>query len=194
MCKAKEYSENLIKTYNSITEDVNHFKGELRQVTLYEQDILHIIEMGGFNASEGYKLAKMLCDNRQKRRKIKNELEPLISLKSKFVDKNINQLNTVCQSVARKEQILNELTENKVYNPRTLNTTDIKEIITNKEYSPNVAKPIMRHKRNNQHIISFMQLDKNILYAQFKNGTRTLIKLKDVVDFDESKRVENYYN
>lgn len=74
MCKAKDYSENLLQTYNKIEIDFNELSKELKQVTLYEQDLLHIIEKGGFNASEGYTLAKKLCDNRQNRRKIKNEL------------------------------------------------------------------------------------------------------------------------
>ena len=77
MCKAKIYSEQLLEIYSDIKYDFETLTNELSQVDLYEQDVLHMIENGKFNASDGYKFAKMIYDNRIKRREIKNELEPL---------------------------------------------------------------------------------------------------------------------
>jgi len=77
MCKAKIYSEQLLEIYSDIKHDFETLTNELSQVDLYEQDVLHMIENGKFNASDGYKFAKMIYDNRIKRREIKNELEPL---------------------------------------------------------------------------------------------------------------------
>ncbi len=196
MCKAKEYSEYLLQTFNKIETDFNELSKELKQVSMYEQDLLHILENGGFNASEGYKLAKLLSVNRQKRRNIKNELEPLMSLKQDFIDININKLNNVDKYINDREQTLNHLTENKIYRPRIMQSTDVKLATTNTTISTTNSKPnnikSMRHKKTNQHINSYMNIDNNIIYAKFKNGTKGLVKLKDVVDFDETKRVENY--
>lgn len=120
MCKAIEYTNQLIEIYDNIENDFNTLKQELSQVDLYQQDILHIIESTNFNASEGYKLAKMIKDAREKRRVIKNELEPMQSLKSSFIDKNISNLKFVAQSVKNKDNILKTLTEEKIYQNRII--------------------------------------------------------------------------
>ena len=120
MCKAKNYSEQLLGIYSDIKHDFETLTNELSQADLYEQDVLHMIENGKFNASDGYKFAKMIYDNRIKRREIKNELEPLQQLKTSFIDKNIQALNTSHQAVIRKDNILTNLTDNKVYYPRVI--------------------------------------------------------------------------
>jgi hypothetical protein len=120
MCLAKDYSEDLLVIYDNIIAEFNKLNHELSQADLYEQDILHTIEKGKFNAADGYKLSKKLHDNRKRRREIKNELEPLGVLKCNFVDKNKSILTTTYKSVTRKENVLTNLTENQIYSPRVL--------------------------------------------------------------------------
>jgi len=188
MCKAKEYSEKLLDIYNSINSDFSHYSEELSQADLYEQDILHIIENGGFNASEGYKLAKMIYDNRQKRRLIKNELEPLQQLKNNFIDQNMKSLDNAHQNVIRKDTILTKLTENKIYHPRVLDSTELK-VVTNEN---NIKEKVMRYKRTNREIIKWIQVDNDVIYVQFNNKLKGLVNKKDIVNFDESKKVVSF--
>lgn len=56
-------------------ESTQELADELRRVDLMEQDVLHIIELLDFNASEGFKFAKMLQTIRRARRKIKDRLD-----------------------------------------------------------------------------------------------------------------------
>ena len=120
MCLATKYSEQLLEIYNSINSEVRRLCAEVNTADLYDMDMLHIIEKGGFNACEGYKLAKMIHENRVFRRKAKNELEPLKRLKNNFIDKNMELLNKTHQEVIRRDVILTDLTERKIYNPRVL--------------------------------------------------------------------------
>ena len=63
-----------------------------------EQDLLHLAELDNFNASEGYKIAKMIQKARLKRRDAKDELDELQGIKkimnnnSKF-EAHVNLLN-----------------------------------------------------------------------------------------------------
>ncbi|HEY8891037.1 MAG TPA: hypothetical protein VIM70_12360 [Clostridium sp.] len=122
MCLAKDYSEDLLLLFNNINGDFIRLNNELRQTDLMEQDILHMIEKGNFNASEGYKLSKLICDNRKERRRIKNEIEPLRKLKNSFIDLNMKSLDDTHQAIIRKDKILTNLTENQIYSPRVLKT------------------------------------------------------------------------
>jgi len=129
MCKAIGYSQDLLTVFNSINEEFNKLSHELSQSDLMEQDILHRIEKGGFNASEGYNLSKMLYLNRVERRKTKNELAPIRKLKQSFIDINIKSLKDTYDSIIRKDKILKNLTENKVYNNRVLRpNTNVKPV------------------------------------------------------------------
>lgn len=118
MCKAIEYSKQLIEIYNNIQDDFKVLSEELSSKDLYEQDILHTIEAGGFNAAQGYMLAKMIYDNRVDRRKIKNELDPLLKLKTTFIDRNMGQLKQTTKSIENRAEILQKCTENKIYHNR----------------------------------------------------------------------------
>jgi hypothetical protein len=183
MCKAKHYTEQLLNTYDEIKEECERLNKELRKADLYEQDLLHIIENGGFNAYEGYRLAKMISDNRQKRRQIKNELEPLQQLKNSFIDKNITELNNTYDAVIRRDKILTNLTENKVYTPRVLETTDLKVVSGNSEIKE------MKHRKTGKEIISLNKVNKNLYYAIYKDKSGNLINKKDIVNLDQSKVV-----
>jgi len=129
MCQATKYSEQLLEIYNNINSEVRRLCAEVNTADLYDLDMLHIIEKGGFNACEGYKFAKMIYDSRIKRRKAKNELETLKQLKNNFIDKNMELLNKTHQEVVRRDIILKDLTERKVYNNRVIGR-DTTEVVT----------------------------------------------------------------
>ena len=48
--------------HSDIKHDFETLTNELSQVDLYEQDVLHMIENGKFNASDGYKFSKMIYE------------------------------------------------------------------------------------------------------------------------------------
>ena len=85
MCKAKKYSEQLLNIYDEIENDLKYYNYHIRELVLLEQDLLHTIENGKFNVAEGYKLAKMIKDARNKCRDYKTEVETLLNLKNHFV-------------------------------------------------------------------------------------------------------------
>ena len=118
LCKAVGYSQDLLVLFNNINEEFNNLSHELSQADLMEQDILHQIEKGGFSTGGGYNLSRQIYENRLKRRKLKNELSTLRKLKSSFIDLNIGALKDTHESIIRKDKILKNLTENKIYKPR----------------------------------------------------------------------------
>lgn len=130
MCKAKHYTEQLLEIYNNIESDLNKYNKRRNELEGLELDILHIIENENFNAAEGYKLAKMIKDARNERRDVKNEIEPLVTLKKNFVEKNIKELKNTKANIINRDKQLTELKENKVYKPRTLKTTDLKLVVS----------------------------------------------------------------
>lgn len=82
MCKANDYISNLKNIHDSIGNDIKDMLGELSKLDKLTSDILHKIESGTFSASEGYNYAKTLQLILQKRRKLKNELQPLTQLQN----------------------------------------------------------------------------------------------------------------
>lgn len=180
MCEAKHYTEQLLGIYKEIKNKVYYYCDQLSQADLYEQDILHIIEMGGFNASEGYKLAKMLCDNRHKRRQIKNELEPLKQLKENFINHNMEALDKTYQAVIRKDKILNNLSDNKIYKPRILQTTNIKSVVDNKTIMQDKKTAV--YNKTGETVIILRQDSDHLCYCLRENGRdKNFLRLKDLI-------------
>lgn len=176
MCKAKNYTEQLKDIFTNINTE------------LYQQDVLHIIEKGGFNAYEGYKLAKMICDNRQRRRTIKNEIIPLHQLKNDFIDKNEIPLNITYDEILNKDSTLTFATENKIYNPRILKEPELKLIDNNIEQEQMKNKETnMRHKKTKKCIAELKFLEDKLYYAKYEDGTSNIINKKDIQNFDQSK-------
>lgn len=79
-------------------------KEELQKIEWEIQDLLHIIELTNFNASEGYKWAKELQRLRQSRRVLKDELESLEKVKEfvsypkpseKVISKTLGELRSI---------------------------------------------------------------------------------------------------
>jgi len=129
MCKAKRYTEQLLKIYDEINNDVEYFKYQLHYLQWLEQDFLHIIENEKFNVVQGYKLSKKIKDIRNDRRDFKIELETMINLKKTFIDKNIIYLENTYNDIKRQDGELLNLKENKVYRPRVLESMELKKVV-----------------------------------------------------------------
>ena len=191
MCKAKNYSEQLLGIYSDIKHDFETLTNELSQSDLYEQDVLHMIENGKFNASDGYKFAKMIYDNRIKRREIKNELEPLQQLKTSFIDKNIQALNTSHQAVIRKDNILTNLTDNKVYHPRVIGKAE--KVITPIPLLVQKQTPLddykLIHKNTGVELEIIQKVGDNLYLVKYKTkkGGQQILNKKNILNFDKVK-------
>ena len=118
MCQAYNQIIKLMECFNSITEEYNRIYLELGKCNLKQQDLLHKIENSSFNAAQGYKLAMELKQVREQRRDYKNEMAVIQEIKNNFVDKNESQLHDVFESAKAKNDTLDQLKENKVYNNR----------------------------------------------------------------------------
>ena len=191
MCKAKNYSEQLLNIYSNIKQDFETLTNELSQSDLYEQDVLHMIENRKFNASDGYKFAKMIYDNRIKRREIKNELEPLQQLKTSFIDKNIQALNTSHQAVIKKDNILTNLTENKIYHPRVIGKAE--KVTTPIPLPVQKQTPLddyrLIHKSTGVELEIIQKVGDNLYLVKYKTkkGGQQILNKKNILNFDKVK-------
>ncbi len=129
MCKAKHYTEQLLSIYNSINSDIEQNYTRLTKLEGIEQDLLHILEAGKFNARQGYMLAKKIKEVRIERRKVKIEWQVLNNLKKSFCDKNCDLLKLVDSKIKQQDDLLVKLSENKVYKPRVLENIDLKFVV-----------------------------------------------------------------
>jgi len=129
MCKAKDYSEQLLEIYNNINLDVKRLTEEVRTANLFNIDMLHKIMNTNFNACEGYKLAKQIKENQLFRQQSKYELRTLIQLK-KYINANIKSLNQVHQEIINTDTNYKYNIENKVYYPRVLDKNVSEPVVT----------------------------------------------------------------
>jgi hypothetical protein len=136
MCLAKDYSEQLLEIYNNINQEYESLNAELSKTDLYLQDILHMIENTNFNACDGYKFAKLIHDARIKRRKIKDELIPLMNFKMGFIDKNKRMLDDSYKSIIKTDNKLTTKTKNKTYTPKVLGVEKSESNITKPSFIP----------------------------------------------------------
>lgn len=98
----REVYVNAPKRHESIEESLRMVEEEI-------QDILHVIELGRFNASDGYKLAKELQKARMERRRLKDDLELLKPIRelitfSKPTEKNIGKVLGDLRNIKAKHQ------------------------------------------------------------------------------------------
>jgi hypothetical protein len=188
MCIAKDYSEQLLELFENINKDAIEIYKQLDEANLIEIDLLHMIEKGGFNASEGYKFAKMIHDNRVRRRQIKNELKPINKLKSSFIDKYIYELQSVARTVAEEDAELTRLTENKVYKPRVLNNPISQPVnrlvvVNNK---PNKETEKTYYKKTGEEVIVVSKVSDKLYYVKMANDNREmLMKEKNIENIDK---------
>jgi len=199
MCQATKYSEQLLEIYNNINSEVRRLCAEVNTADLYDLDMLHIIEKGGFNACEGYKLAKMIHENRVERRKAKNELETLKQLKNNFVDKNMELLNKTHQDVVRRDIILKDLTERKVYNLRVIGREveeqsqihtqltpieTVKPKVVNTTIKTQTISSNPKCKNSGEEIQIMNQIDSKHYVVKRKNGGMQIMNSKNILNLE----------
>ena len=106
----------LQKSSDQMFKDIERLNAELAEVNGEMQDIMHYAEFATFNASEGYNIAKELKNVREKRRKIKDELDVLTFIQQTVKERKqqINGLSSIVKgvNVAKAKQ------ENRIYKPR----------------------------------------------------------------------------
>lgn len=66
--------------FMQLPNQIKYLEKEVQLCNLETSDLLHLIELDNFNASDGFKHAKDLQITRQKRRELKDELEILSDL------------------------------------------------------------------------------------------------------------------
>lgn len=97
-----------------LTEEIKDRRSELyteqSKADKEISDLYHYIEFYSFNASQGYKLAKMLKDRLAKRREVKNELEIINRI-------SLMPVGTICNGKGK--DIIENL-QDKQYTPRVL--------------------------------------------------------------------------
>lgn len=90
-----------------------------KEIELCDQetsDLLHLIELSKFHASEGYRLCRDLQITRQKRRQCKDELESL-----KQLDERLKKNRPITQQTSLIESIVHNrksVFKNRTYKPR----------------------------------------------------------------------------
>ena len=106
------------KFFTSIDQEINDILQELSNVDLEQQDILHYIENNNLNASGYAKVGKLLKEIRLKRRKIKNDLDKLSTIRdnltrkynNKFIEKDIMGAIKGIETVEKREGKYNNRT------------------------------------------------------------------------------------
>ncbi|WP_341323481.1 hypothetical protein NSQ62_08380 [Solibacillus sp. FSL H8-0523] len=81
----KIYQEATARLQNAVIETPARIKllnETISNADLEIQDLLHLVELGRFNAAEGYSIANQIKEARIKRRNAKDEMETLFNIKS----------------------------------------------------------------------------------------------------------------
>jgi len=100
-------------------ETHNELYKEMLRMQRMQQDVLHIIELLNFNASEGYKFAKMLQIIGQARRKIKDRIEERKVVKELIKNYEENFKGILEGAIKNKETFDNQM-DNRSYRIREL--------------------------------------------------------------------------
>ena len=90
--KIKVFIEEMYDFFNSLSDEEEKMNKELFKCNGIQDDLLHEIELADLNAIEIMRVAKELKKNRLERRKIKNDLLLIGTLKpfsKKFIEKGI---------------------------------------------------------------------------------------------------------
>lgn len=175
MCMAKDYSDQLLNIYNSIEDSFKDLSDKLSKIDIEEQKLLHEIENSNFDAYKGYLFSKQLKEVRVQRRKIKNELQPLINLRNNYLQKNNNLLQTVHNNIIKQE---NNAINFKPYQPKLKETTKQNNTPLN-----------MRLKKSGRKIVSWTPLEDGTCCVTLVNGVRNIVRMDNIIDFDESKKL-----
>jgi len=94
-------------------------KNELLRTERMRQDVLHIIELLNFNASEGYNFAKMLQVISRARRKIKDRIEEREVVKE-LVKKYDSDFKDILESTIKDKEKFDRMQDKRSYRIREL--------------------------------------------------------------------------
>ena len=113
LIEMKQFFENVDKSKKELEQAIS----EKDQAT---QDILHEIELGNLNGPQTMKIVKLLKQIRQERRKYKDELQKINTLKG-FTDKYNNKLITgdIVQLIKNLDT-LEKMLNNRTYTAKVL--------------------------------------------------------------------------
>ena len=116
----KEFLIEMKNFFENIDNLKKDLEKEINRVELERNDLLHEIELGNLNAAELIKVAVVLRDVLKERRKYKDELEKVTTLKG-FTDKYNNKLITgdILQAIKNLNQ-LEKNKENRKYRSRVI--------------------------------------------------------------------------
>lgn len=118
--EVKQILEKIHELVMSISPEEKRLNKELEIQENIQQDLLHEIEMANLNAVEIAKVYCLLRKNRKERRKIKDTLEFIYSIKpytNRFVEKGILSENS---HVIKKIEVYDQHIETRIYTPRVL--------------------------------------------------------------------------
>ena len=121
LIKMKNFFENIDKLKVDLEQ-------EIRRVELERNDLLHELELGNLNAVELTKVAVTLRDVLKERRKYKDELAKVMTLKC-FTDKYNNKLITgdIIQ-VLKNLKTLEKKNKERTYTPRVIKDLKCTEV------------------------------------------------------------------
>lgn len=121
LIKMKNFFENIDKLKVDLEQ-------EIRRVELERNDLLHELELGNLNAIELTKVAVTLRDILKERRKYKDELAKVMTLKG-FTDKYNNKLITgdIIQ-VLKNLKTLEKKNKERTYTPRVIKDLKCTEV------------------------------------------------------------------
>lgn len=106
--KAQQVTGNMINYFRDVKKEYEEAEKNVRFYESEYNDLTHALELTNFNASEGYKLAKELKQNRKNRREAKdimNELNPLymfMQSNSRFLQE-LKKVNTEVIKITQKK-------------------------------------------------------------------------------------------
>ncbi|WP_041272396.1 hypothetical protein [Desulfitobacterium hafniense] len=109
-------TKHFLETLNTIEGEWGSWVDELNMIEQETQDLLHEIELTKFDVQRGYRLCKELRETRQRRRKLKEKMEILKTLKE-FTESN-KQLKISLYKALNTMQRTEEHQGQRMYTPR----------------------------------------------------------------------------
>lgn len=122
MNEAIDYIVKIKQIIEDVNSEFTKLNSQLQRHDLIECDILHMLEQQDkLSAVKGYKYAKLLKDNRNQRRLVKNELDMIKSLSCRFEDimPKINKAEDKITSIKEEQKV-------RYYTLRILNEEEFK--------------------------------------------------------------------
>lgn len=109
----RNINNQLKEMLDKIPHQIEMLRLELSLCDKERSDILHLIELSNFNASEGYRLSRDLQITQRKRREVKNELHILQQIKD-----DVGVHRPLVHQASSVEKIFAKSSVKKKYTPR----------------------------------------------------------------------------